>query len=111
MPEASAALTRQVTAFVQELRTTDLYKTVGVSETLDWVAALVALDRQELDRDIIEQTLGIVLKNQEDIQATRGERVQELLNRSQNSGVRSQKRTGGPSGASRSAASPPPRFF
>ena len=81
LPNAPSRLAAQVTAFVQELRTTELYKTAGVSETLDWVAALVALDRQELDAETIEQTLGIVLKNQEDIQAIRGERIQELLNR------------------------------
>ena len=80
-PDAPTRLAEQVTAFVQELRTTELYKIAGVSETLDWVAALVALNKQELDPDTIDQTLGIVLKNQEDIQAIRGERVQELLNR------------------------------
>ncbi len=80
-PDAPTRLAEQVTAFVQELRTTELYKMAGVSETLDWVAALVALNKQELDPDTIDQTLGIVLKNQEDIQAVRGERVQELLNR------------------------------
>ena len=49
VPQASAALAAQVTAFVQELRTAELYKTPGVSETLDWVAALVALDREAVD--------------------------------------------------------------
>jgi MoxR-like ATPase len=82
VPHAPLRLAEQVTAFVQELRTTELYKAAGVSETLDWVAALVALDRQELDPATIEQTLGILLKNQEDILAVRGERVSELLNRS-----------------------------
>jgi MoxR-like ATPase len=81
VPAAPEQLARQVTAFVQELRTTELYKAAGVSETLDWVAALVALDRRELDPATIEQTLGIVLKNQEDIQAMRGERIAALLNR------------------------------
>ena len=81
VPGAATRLAEQVTAFVQELRTTELYKTAGISETLDWVAALVALNRQELDRETIEQTLGVILKNQEDLQATRGERVQELMNR------------------------------
>lgn len=81
VPGAPARLAEQVTAFIQELRTTDLYKGAGVSETLDWVAALVALDRTELDPATIEQTLGILLKNQEDIQAVRGERISELLNR------------------------------
>jgi MoxR-like ATPase len=81
VPSAPARLAEQVTAFVQELRTTDLYKAAGVSETLDWVAALIALDRTELDPATIEQTLGLLLKNQEDIQAVRGERISELLNR------------------------------
>ena len=81
MPEASARLARQVTAFIQELRTTELYKAAGISETLDWIAALVALDRQELDQPTIEQTLGVVLKNQEDIQAVGRGRIEELLSR------------------------------
>jgi MoxR-like ATPase len=81
VPGAPARLAEQVTAFIQELRTTDLYKAAGVSETLDWIAALVALDRTELDPAAIEQTLGLLLKNQEDIQAVRGERISELLNR------------------------------
>ncbi len=81
IPQAPKRLAEQVTAFVQELRTAELYKTAGVSETLDWVAALVALDRRELDAASIEQTLGIVLKNQEDMQAIRGERIQAMLNR------------------------------
>jgi MoxR-like ATPase len=83
VPGAPARLASQVTAFVQELRTTELYKTAGISETLDWVAALVALDRQELDAGAIEHTLGVLLKNQEDLQALRGERIQDVLNRSQ----------------------------
>jgi MoxR-like ATPase len=81
LPGARAPLAAQVTAFVQELRTTELYKTAGVSETLDWIAALVALDHTELDASAVEHTLGILLKNQEDIQAMRGQRIQELLNR------------------------------
>ncbi len=79
VPGASARLARQVTAFVQELRTADLYKAAGISETLDWAAALVALDREVLDADVIEETLGLLLKNQEDIDSVRGERVQTLL--------------------------------
>jgi MoxR-like ATPase len=87
VPGAPARLAAQVTAFVQELRKADLYKAAGVSETLDWVAALVALDRTELDSGAIEQTLGILLKNQEDIQALRGERLSDLLNRARTSGL------------------------
>jgi MoxR-like ATPase len=80
-PGVPERLAEQVAAFVQELRTAELYKTAGVSETLDWAAALVALDRDELDRATVEETLGILLKNQEDIQAVRGERIQAMLNR------------------------------
>ncbi|MEE3203455.1 MAG: MoxR family ATPase [Acidobacteriota bacterium] len=81
VPGASRALAEQVTRFVQELRRAELYKATGVSETLDWVAALVALDQQELDAVTIERTLGIVLKNQEDMQNIRGDRIQDILNR------------------------------
>ena len=81
VPGVSARLAEQVTAFVQELSTVELYKAAGVSETLDWAAALVALDRETIDRDTIEQTLGILLKNQEDILSVRGERLQTLLAR------------------------------
>jgi MoxR-like ATPase len=81
LPGVPERLASQVTAFVQELRTAELYKTAGVSETLDWVAALMALDRDELDAGTIEETLGILLKNQEDIQAVRGERIQAMLSR------------------------------
>ena len=81
VPGASERLARQVTAFVQELRTADLYKSAGISETLDWAAALVALDRDVLDPDVIEETLGLLLKNQEDIDSVRGERIQTLLAR------------------------------
>ena len=89
VPEAPAQLAEQVTGFVQELRKADLYKVTGVSETLDWVAALVALDRQELDAETIDRTLGIVLKTQEDLQAVRGERIQQMLNRAKTPGARS----------------------
>src|SRR5688572_23742370 len=55
VPEASARLAEQVTAFVQELRTADLYKAAGVSETLDWTAALVALSRDTLDPETVDE--------------------------------------------------------
>jgi MoxR-like ATPase len=81
LPGVSARLAAQVTEFVQELRSAELYKTAGVSETLDWAAALVALDRDQLDADTIDETLGLLLKNQEDIAAVRGERVRAMLDR------------------------------
>ena len=81
VPGASERLARQVTAFVQELRTADLYKAAGISETLDWAAALVALDRDVIDADVVHETLGILLKNQEDIDSVRGDRVSTILAR------------------------------
>ena len=80
-PQASAALAAQVTALVQELRSEDLTKVPGVSETIDWVAALVALDRDALDVETIEQTLGVVLKAKEDLDALRGPQAAALLDR------------------------------
>ena len=81
VPNAPARLAEQVTRFVQELRTAELYKVSGISETLDWISALVALDRAELDAATIEQTLGILLKNHEDIQSIRNRGIESLLNR------------------------------
>lgn len=80
-PEASSRLARQVTAMVQELRGEELNKVPGVSETIDWVAALIALDRDALDADAIEETLGVVLKAKEDLETIRGPRASELLDR------------------------------
>jgi MoxR-like ATPase len=81
VPHASAQLARQVTALVQELRGLELYKVPGISETLDWVSALVALDQMALDPESIEETLGVALKAKEDVDAVGGERLAELLAR------------------------------
>jgi MoxR-like ATPase len=81
VPRLPAELADQITAFVQELRTVDLYKSAGVSETLDWAAALLALNQTALDADTIDQTLGVLLKNQEDIDTVRGDRTRTLLAR------------------------------
>src|SRR5262245_10465815 len=81
VPGASERLAQQVASFVQELRTVELYKPAGVSETLDWAAALVALDREVLDAAVVAETLGVLLKHQEDIQAVSGERLPMLLGR------------------------------
>jgi MoxR-like ATPase len=80
-PHASAQLAERVTAMVQELRAADLQKAPGVSETIDWIAALGALDHDRLDADVIEATLGVVLKAREDVEAMRGQRAGELLAR------------------------------
>ena len=88
LPHVSDRLAEQVTAFVQELRRTELYKVPGVSETLDWAAALVALDRDALDSALIDETLGVLLKYQEDVQAVRGARAGDVLARALARGVR-----------------------
>jgi MoxR-like ATPase len=81
VPNASARLSERVTAMVQELRSAELYKVPGVSETIEWVKALVALDRDALDAAAVDDTLGIVLKSREDIEAVRGHRAAQLLDR------------------------------
>jgi len=81
VPDASAQLSAQVTALAQELRTQDLYKVPGVSETIDWAAALVALQHEQVTEAAIEDTIGVVLKAREDIDAMRGARITELLAR------------------------------
>jgi MoxR-like ATPase len=79
VPEAPASLAREITRFVQELRQADLYKIPGVAETLDWTAALVALDTRVLDADIVEDTLGVLLKYQDDLAKVRGTTAQRIL--------------------------------
>ena len=79
VPQASARLASQVTAVVQALRAQELYKLPGVSETLDWVAALVALDRDALEAAAADDTLGVLLKSRDDIEAIRGARLTELI--------------------------------
>jgi len=81
VPQAGATLSAQVTKVVQELRTRELYKVPGVSETLDWAAALAALDRQTLDATTADETLGVLLKAREDIEAIRGGVLAELIAR------------------------------
>jgi MoxR-like ATPase len=81
LPGASTSLARQVTGFIQELREVDLYKIPGVAETLDWTAALVALDQQALTLDVVSDTLGVILKYQDDITKVDGETARQMLNR------------------------------
>jgi len=80
-PEASARLADQVTAMVQELRRADLYKVPGVSETIDWLNALVALDKDTLDAEAVAETLGVVLKAREDLEVVRGRLAADMLDR------------------------------
>lgn len=92
VPEASRKLAEQVTSFVQELRSTELYKVAGVAETLDWTAALVALDQKELEPSVIDDNLGILLKYHEDVEAVRGEPVKAILDRVRNPAARRGRR-------------------
>jgi MoxR-like ATPase len=78
-PEASARLTAEVVAFVQKLRSEDLFKKPGVAETIDWAKCLVALDTIQLSPDVIADTLGAILKYQDDIQKIAGSEAARLL--------------------------------
>jgi MoxR-like ATPase len=80
-PEAPEELSRQVTAFVQELRRMELFKSPGVAETLDWVQALTAMDQQKLTRETVRDTLGVILKYQDDIEKLSGASIDSILAR------------------------------
>ena len=95
LPEAPRRLAEQVTGFIQELRQTELYKVPGVSETIDWTAALLALNQTQLEPQVIDDTLGIMLKYQDDIELVRGEPVRAMLDRARNQGPRRGRRGGG----------------
>jgi MoxR-like ATPase len=83
VPGAPETLARQITAFIQELREVDLYKIPGVAETLDWTSALVTLDQKALNPDIVEETLGVVLKYQDDIEKVTNEYIKAIMERVQ----------------------------
>ncbi|MEL6522988.1 MAG: MoxR family ATPase [Pseudomonadota bacterium] len=78
-PEAAETLSREVVAFVQKLRTEDLFKKPGVAETIDWAKCLLALDVITLSPDVIADTLGAILKYQDDIQKIQGSEARRIL--------------------------------
>ncbi|MSQ89329.1 MAG: MoxR family ATPase [Betaproteobacteria bacterium] len=78
-PKAAGALSREVVAFVQRLRSVDLFKLPGVAETIDWANCLVALDRITLDPETVNNTLGVLLKYQDDIERISGEEAARLV--------------------------------
>jgi len=78
-PQASESLSREVVAFVQRLRGEDLFKKPGVAETIDWAKCLLALDVINLSPEVIADTLGAVLKYQDDIQKLQGSEAKRLL--------------------------------
>ena len=79
-PKASEALAKEVVAFVQALRGGDIYKAPGVAETLDWVSALHELDCVSLDPQTVNDTLGVLLKYQDDIARMEGSEARRILN-------------------------------
>ena len=81
-PKAAAALSKEVVAFVQRLRGVDLFKLPGVAETIDWANCLVALDRVTLDPETVNNTLGVLLKYQDDIERIAGEEATRLVTES-----------------------------
>jgi MoxR-like ATPase len=81
LPEVPEGLTRQVCAFVKQLRWLDLYRVPGVGETLDWAQSLDALGRTELDVKGTDRTLGAVLKSREDLDRVRADGIPALLER------------------------------
>ncbi len=78
-PGASRRLSRQVVEFVQSLRQEDLYKRPGVAETLDWANALSALDQTALTPENVSDTLGVLLKYQDDVAQVRGPGIERIL--------------------------------
>ena len=79
VPEAPEALARAVVAFVHRLREADLTKVPGIAETLDWAAALLALGAKELTPEMVDETLGVVLKYEEDVRGVRGTNARRYL--------------------------------
>ncbi len=79
LPGVDKKLSAQVVAFVQILRDQDLFKLPGVAETLDWASALTQLDKISLDSDTIDNTLGVLLKYQDDIAKIRGSEAARIL--------------------------------
>jgi len=84
-PEASETLAREVVAFVQRLREEDLFKNPGVAETIDWAKCLLALDVVDLSPEVISDTLGAILKYQDDIQKLQNSKAKQILDEARES--------------------------
>jgi MoxR-like ATPase len=87
VPGVPEQLAAEAAAFVQRLRQLDLAKPPGVAETIDWAQALASLGRRELDAEVVEQTLGAVLKNREDVEAVRDEALGALVEEARTAAV------------------------
>ena len=90
VPGVGPALAQQIVAFVQKLRSIELYKLPGIAETIEWTRALMELDAMVLDPEVIQHTLGVLLKYQDDIVRMRGSEAARMLEQ-----VRDEARTAG----------------
>jgi MoxR-like ATPase len=79
VPGAPARLSAEVVAFVQKLRRMELFKAPGVAETIDWATALTELDQLALDPTIVSDTLGVLLKYQDDIARIQGSEARRII--------------------------------
>jgi MoxR-like ATPase len=73
VPQIEENLAKQVAHFMEKIRTLDFLKKPGISETLDWASALIAMERKNLDEDVVRETMGCILKYQDDINRFSGE--------------------------------------
>ena len=80
-PDVAPMLARQITAFIQDMRSMELFKKPGIAETLDWTAALIALDQNELSLETVQDTLGVILKYQDDVEMLDPTTIQNMLDR------------------------------
>jgi MoxR-like ATPase len=79
VPQAAQALTEQIVTFTQRVRKLDLFKSPGIAETIDWAEALLALDKVALDPETVSDSLGVLMKYQDDVAALNRERIAGLL--------------------------------
>ena len=86
-PQAPEALAREIVAFTQRLRAMDLFKAPGIAETLDWAEALIALDKVALDPQTVADTLGVLLKYQDDVGAIGQDVTARLVAEAQKEGI------------------------
>ena len=84
VPEVPSDLAREICSFTQSLREVDLFKSPGMAETIDWAEALLALGTSELNDEIVKDTLGVILKYQEDVDRVSGDIAQRLVSRATN---------------------------
>ena len=87
-PRAPESLAREIVAFTQRLRSMDLFKAPGIAETLDWAEALITLDRIALDPQTVADTLGVLLKYQDDVGALSPEVAARLVAEVQAEGIK-----------------------